>query len=159
MIVPLGEIPPRHGNIVLDRAVPIQLVEIQTRHPARVHLALGPQREGAEQVREGVADESPEAGRGAILVFEVSGRGEELAQGDADAEVFHGGFHLGGAHVAAVAGDVAVVGEGVDYGAGAADVGGGGGAVFAFAEEEGGVFVGFLGRHVVLCCAVWCDWG
>ena len=70
-----------------------------------------------------------------------------MAQGEADADVLHGGFHLGGAHVAAVAGEVAVVGEGVDDGAGPAEVGGGGGAVFACLEDEGGGFVGFGGRH------------
>lgn len=87
-------------------------------------------------------------------MFEVRDGCEELAESDADAEFFHGGFHLGGAHVAAVAGDVAVIGEGVDDGAGAADVGQGRGAVGAFWEgEEGGELVGFGVRHVgVVCC-------
>ena len=48
-----------------------------------------------------------------------------------------------------------MVGEGVDDGAGAADVGWGGGEVFAFAEE-GGAFVGWglSLRHVGVWCLV-----
>lgn len=56
-------------------------------------------------------------------MFEIYGGCEDLADGDADAEFFQGGSHLRGAHIATVAGDVAVVGEGVDDGAGTADVG------------------------------------
>lgn len=141
VVVALGEVAPGHGDVVLDGAVAVQLVEVQARNAACVDLALGAQGESPEYVHEWIADEGPEAGRGVVLVFEVDGGGEELAEGDADAEVFHGGFHFGGADVAAVARDVAVVGEGVDDGAGTADVGGGGGAVFAFAEKGGG-FVG-----------------
>ena len=55
-------------------------------------------------------------------MLEVRDGCEQLSKGDADADFFHGGFHLGGADVAAVAGDVAVVCEGVDDGAGTADV-------------------------------------
>lgn len=55
-------------------------------------------------------------------MLEIHHGREQLSEGDADADFFHGRFHLGGADVAAVAGDVAVVCEGVDDGAGTADV-------------------------------------
>ena len=122
MVVALGKVPPGHGDVVLDSAVLVQLVEVQAGGAARIDLSSRAQGEGAEDVGEGAADEGPEARRGVVLVLEVRGGGEDLADGDADAEFFHGGSQLGGADVAAVAGDVAVVREGVDDGAGTADV-------------------------------------
>ncbi len=127
---------------MFDRAMAIQLVDIQDREALGVSLARGAECKGAEEVGEGVAEESEKAGGGCVVVLEVGGRGEELADGDADAEDGHGGFELRGEDVAAVAGDVAVVGEGVDDGAGTTEVGGESGVVVAFAEEEGAGFGG-----------------
>ena len=71
-------------------------------------------------------------------MFEKGGIGEGLAQGDADAHVGHGCSEFIGTNVAAIAGDVAVVGEGVDDGAGTAEVGGSRWAVVAWFEGRYG---------------------
>ncbi len=65
------------------------------------------------------------------MTFEEGAPDEGFADGEAEAEVLHGGVEVCGVDVAAVAGDEAVVGEGVDDGAGASEVGGCGGVVFA----------------------------
>lgn len=110
---------------MLDRAVPVQLIEIQTSYPARIDLTFRAQSESSENINEGVADEGPETRRlRGVLVLEVRGGCEDLAHCDADADFGHGGAHFRCLDVAAVAGDVAMVGEGIDDGAGAADVGG-----------------------------------
>lgn len=114
-------------------------------------MALCADAEGPEDEGERVPEEGAEAAglpRGRVVVLEVGDRGEELAEGEADAEDGHGGSQVRGLDVAAGAGDVAVVGEAVEDGAGTAEVGGGGGAIFAFGEgegEEGGGFVVFAG--------------
>lgn len=75
-----------------------------------------------------------------------------MPEREADAKNGHCGAEVRGPDVAAGARDVAVVGEGVDDGAGTAEVGGGGGVVFAFWEgkgEEGGGFGGFGGGMVI----------
>ena len=154
VVVSLGEVPPGHGDVVLDGAVAVQVVEVQTGNAEGVDLSLCADAEGPEDGGERVAEEGPEAAGGRVgwrvLVLEVGDGGEELAEGDADAEDGHGGSQLRGLDVAAGAGDVAVVGEGVDDGAGTAEVGGGGGAIFAFWEgEEGGGFVGFGGGGII----------
>lgn len=150
MVVTLGEVAAGDGDVVFDGGVAVEVVDVEAGAAAGVELARGAEGEGAEEVGEGVAEEGPEAGGGVVLVLEVDDVGEEVAEGEADAEFLHGGFELRGADVAAVAGDVAVVGEGVDDGARSADVGRGGGVVVAFAEgeEERAAFVGWFLEHV-----------
>lgn len=65
------------------------------------------------------------------MTFEEGAPEEGFADGEAEAEVLHGGVEVSWVDVAAVAGDEAVVGEGVDDGAGASEVGGCGGVVVA----------------------------
>ncbi len=86
---------------MFDGAVAVQFVEVQTRGAEGVDLAFGAEGEGVEDVGEGVAEEGPEAGRGGGLALEVRGRGEDLADAEADAELGHGGFHVGREDVAA----------------------------------------------------------
>lgn len=139
VVIALGLVAPAQTDIVLDRAMTIQLVQMQTLPATGVALALVAQAEAAEEVRERVAGKGPEAGRGGGGgVFEEGGVGEEGADGGADAEVGHGGAEVVGVDGAAVAWEVAVVGEGVDDGAGGAEVGGEGRGVGAAGEGWGG---------------------
>ena len=123
---------------MFDGAVTGQLVEVQTRGAGGVGLAGVAQTEASEQVGDGVAEEGPEARGRRGEVFEVGGVDEGVGDGGAEADEGDGGAEFVGLDVAAVAGEVAVVGEGVDDGAGAAEVGGEGGGVGAAVEGARG---------------------
>src|SRR5436190_9540787 len=110
---------------MLDSSMQIQLIEVQHFEPRRILLTDISNSKFSRQVSKWVADEGPDACRRVVMMFQEGAVCERCADGIAYTEFLHGRFQLGVAYVATVARDVAVIGEGVDDRAGAAEICGG----------------------------------
>lgn len=96
-----------------------------------------PQPEWPEVIGKWVSEKGPESHLEFVYVLEVGSVGERRPNSAGYAELGHGGFDLVVADIAAVTGNVAVIGEGIDDGTRAAEVGGGGRLKLAFLEGRG----------------------